>query len=218
MSTQETQSAPPAQKRNGSRRFFVGSALVISGIIIGLGTGAMSQGYGPRGGGSDDSGRYERFDGPRSFLRDHDGPRGWFNRDGDGGRGFGMHGWGGHRFGGAFLTPGRIERMVNRLAWAVDASTDQKQKLTAIMQRTADDLRPLREKGLDGRRQLRDVLTAPTIDRAQLEALRVDHMKLADQASQRITAALAEAAEVLTPEQRADLGRRLEQRFGGRRG
>jgi Spy/CpxP family protein refolding chaperone len=35
-------------------------------------------------------------------------------------------------------------------------------------------------------------------------------VRLADQASQRITAALAEAAEVLTPEQRADLARRLE--------
>ena len=37
-------------------------------------------------------------------------------------------------------------------------------------------------------------------------------MKLADTASQRITAALVEAAEVLTPEQRADLARRMERR------
>jgi DNA-binding response OmpR family regulator len=54
------------------------------------------------------------------------------------------------------------------------------------------------------------VAAAPTIDRARLEALRVDQMQLADQASQRITAALVEAAEVLTPAQRADLARRLE--------
>ena len=66
--------------------------------------------------------------------------------------------------------------------------------------------------------RVREVLAAPTIDRSKLEALRSDHLKLADDASRRITAAVAEAAEVLTPAQRADLARRLEQRFGARRG
>jgi Spy/CpxP family protein refolding chaperone len=108
--------------------------------------------------------------------------------------------------------------MVNRLGWAVDASSEQKQKLTTIIQSAADDLRPLREKRLEARRQLGEVLAAPQVDRAKLEALRVDHMRLAEQASQRITTAIAEAADVLTPSQRADLVRRLEQRFGGRRG
>jgi Spy/CpxP family protein refolding chaperone len=100
--------------------------------------------------------------------------------------------------------------MVARLAWAVDASSEQKQKLTAIIQRAGDDIRPLRERRMELRRQAGDILAAPTVDRAKLEALRTDVMKLADQASQRITAALAEAADVLTPEQRADLARRLE--------
>jgi Spy/CpxP family protein refolding chaperone len=81
----------------------------------------------------------------------------------------------------------------------------------------ADDLRPLREKRREARRQMRDILTAQTVDRSKLEALRADAIKLADQASQRVTTALADAAEVLTPEQRADLARRLD-RFGGRRG
>jgi protein CpxP len=106
--------------------------------------------------------------------------------------------------------------MVNRLGWAVDASTEQKQKITGIIQRAADDLRPLHEKHMESRRQIRDALAAPAIDRAKLEALRADHVKLADEASHRITAALAEAAEVLTPAQRADLARRWERRFGGR--
>jgi hypothetical protein len=214
MSTTETpvpaQPGPP--KRSGWRRFFVGSALVLSGIIIGVGTSALSQGYGMHRGWSDDGpGRYERFDGPRRFFRDHDGPGRWFGRDRDDD---GPRGWrGGHRFGGfdgAFLTPGRIERMVARLSWAVDASSEQKQKLTAIVQRAGDDLRPLRERHMELRQQAREILAAPTVDRAKLEALRTDVMKLADQASQRITAALAEAAEVLTPEQRAELARRME--------
>ena len=224
MNTSGTPSAPvpAAPRRRPWRNFFVGSALVVSGIIIGVGTSALSQGYGPRYGGSDEGGRYERYDGPGSLMRDHEGRqgwfegrRGWFDRDRDGDR----DGWRGRGrgFGGAFLSPGRIERMVDRLAWAVDASSEQKQKLTAIIQRAADDLRPVREKHQEGRRQIREVLTAPTIDRGKLETLRVDQMKLADQASQRITAALADAAEVLNPDQRATLARRLE-RFGPRGG
>src|SRR5262245_29149594 len=260
MST-ETQ-APAAPKRSRWRSFFVGSALVLSGVILGIGGNALSQDYGSRRGWTDDGpGRQERFDrglddrdrdgprgwmgrrfggdddGPRGWMGrrfggDDDGPRGWMGRrfggDGDGPRGwmgrrFGGDGdgWHGRHFGGGFggmgLTPGRIERMVNRLGWAVDASSEQKQKLRDVVQRAADDLRPLHEKIRDGRRQAREVLTAPTIDRGKLESLRTDQMKLADQASQRVTAALAEAADVLTPEQRATLGGRLE-RFGGRRG
>jgi Spy/CpxP family protein refolding chaperone len=76
----------------------------------------------------------------------------------------------------------------------------------------------VRERHLDLRTQVRDVLAAPTVDRAKLEALRAEHLKVAEEASQKVTTALAEAAEVLTPAQRADLARRFEQRFGWRRG
>jgi periplasmic protein CpxP/Spy len=220
MSMTESPSAPSYRKPSGWRRFFVGSALVLAGVIVGVGTSALSQGYG-RGWSEDGPGRYERFDGPRGFFRDHDGPRGWhgrwFGRDrDDDGRGW-HHGRGFGGFGGPFLSPGRIERMVDRLGWAVDASREQKQKIAGIVQRAADDLRPLREKHLEGRRAMREALAAATIDRGKLETLRTEQMKLADEASRRIVAAVTEAAEVLTPEQRADLARRLE-RFGGRRG
>jgi periplasmic protein CpxP/Spy len=228
MSTTETPAAPVAAptKRRGWRRFFVGSALVLAGVIVGIGTTAFSQGDGPRGGHGDGPGRHwgENYDGPRGMRGwnrddDRDGPRGWrgwFNRDGDRD---GPHGWHhGGRFGGSFLTPGRIERMVNRLAWAVDASSEQKQKLTAIAQRTADDLRGLRERHLDLRNQSREALAAPTVDRGKLEALRVEHLKLADEASRKITAALGDAADVLTPAQRADLSRRVERWSNWRRG
>ena len=40
-----------------------------------------------------------------------------------------------------------------------------------------------------------------------LEALRVEHLALADEVSKKITAGLADAADVLTPEQRAKLAR-----------
>jgi protein CpxP len=222
--------------------FFVGSALVAAGVIIGIGTTAFSQG-GPRYG--DGPGRYwgEQYEGQRGmgpgmrgWNRDDDdrgwrgpgGMRGWFHRDGDGrgsgmggwGMGRGMHGWhgGGGAFGGgAFLTPGRVERMVDRLAWAVDASSEQKQKLATIAQKVTDETRGLRDRHLDLRNQVRDVLAAPTVDRGKLDALRAEHLKLAEEASHKITTALGDAAEVLTPQQRADLARRMERWSNWRR-
>src|SRR5690348_5568613 len=123
-------------QRSRWRSFFAGSALILAGIIIGVGTSAMSQSFGPRHGWSDD-GDYDRSDrggdrdrgfdrdrdGPRFWHRfGQDGPRGWFGRDGDGWRGRRFGGEGG-RFGGPMMSPGRIERMVDRLGWAVDASS-----------------------------------------------------------------------------------------------
>jgi len=137
-----------------------------SGVVVGVGSSALSQGY-DRGWSDDGPGRHwgERFDGPR-WSRDDDGRRGWFGRDGDGPRGWfrrgeGPRGWhegGLGGFGGQFLTPGRIERIVNRLGWAVDASSEQKQKITGILQKMADDLAPMRQKHQDARRQIRDEL------------------------------------------------------------
>jgi len=46
-------------------------------------------------------------------------------------------------------------------------------------------------------------LAQPAIDRAALETLRADHMKKMDLMSRRVLAAAMDAAEVLTPEQRA---------------
>jgi periplasmic protein CpxP/Spy len=123
---------------------------------------------------------------------------------------FAMHG--GPGFGGGFLMPSRIEWAVDRALWSVDATTEQRKKITAIAERAADDVFALREEHLAGRKQLSEALAAPTIDRAKIEALRLGQIKLADTASQRVTTALVEAAEVLTPAQRADLAKRIEAR------
>jgi periplasmic protein CpxP/Spy len=45
-------------------------------------------------------------------------------------------------------------------------------------------------------------LTAPTIDRSAIERLRAEKIGLAETASKRIAQGLADAAEVLSPEQR----------------
>jgi hypothetical protein len=112
----------------------------------------------------------------------------------------------GHRMGGygdRMFFPGPIERGVERLGWITDASTEQKTKINAIAQKAADEIFTLRQKHLEARKQILDTLAAPTVDRARLEALRADQMKLAETATKRITDAVADVADV-DPAQRAD--------------
>jgi len=125
------------------------------------------------------------------------------------GRGFGSHAMMGDP-GAHMFFPGPIERGVERLGWATDASSEQKSRINTIAQKAADDIFALRAKHLEARRQIVETLAAPAIDRARLEALRADQMKLADAATKRITDALADIGDVLTPAQRADLGQRFE--------
>jgi periplasmic protein CpxP/Spy len=106
----------------------------------------------------------------------------------------------------------RIERMVKHLAVEVDATPDQQAKLTAIAKSAARDLRPLREKARDTRKRGMALLAAPTIDRAAIERLRAEQIQAADAVSKRMSQAFADAAEVLTPDQRKKLADRMQKR------
>jgi Spy/CpxP family protein refolding chaperone len=113
------------------------------------------------------------------------------------------------RHGGMFggpLTPAQIDdhidRMTKHLAIELDATEEQRTKIANIAKAAVADLRPLREKAMDARSQAIALLTAPTIDRTAIERFRAEHVGLVETASKRIAQALADAAEVLTPEQR----------------
>jgi Spy/CpxP family protein refolding chaperone len=213
----QTSPQPPAAaptKRHPWRSVFFGTALLLTGGIIGglVASPGISQGW--------------RGDGPGWQRAGNDGPRGerheWRRGDREGhGRhwhrghdGDGRRAWhrGGHHGFAGLLSPGRIERMVDRVLGGVDASTEQKQKVRVIAEHAADDLFALRKKHREGRKEIAQALTAETIDRAKIESLRADHVKLADETSKRITEAVTDAAEVLTPAQRAELGKRMERR------
>jgi len=114
------------------------------------------------------------------------------------------HGMMGGPMGPAF-SPERADRMVRHLAVELDASADQQAKLQAIVKSAVDDLAPMREKVLAARQQGRALLTAPAVDRAAIEKLRTEQIATADAFSKRAAQALADAADVLTPEQRRKL-------------
>jgi Spy/CpxP family protein refolding chaperone len=138
---------------------------------------------------------------------------------GMGGQGWGMdgHGWGRggpgmHASMGRGFGEYRLERMLEGL----DATPEQADKIRAIVDAARDDLMPALDGMRGTREKVAEMLGAPTIDRAAAETLRAERVAAMDQASRRLTTAILDAAEVLTPEQRAKLVEHLKER--GRHG
>ena len=92
---------------------------------------------------------------------------------------------------------------------------EARKQAAEILATTMTELAPLRQKHFEARKQAAEILAKPSVDRAALETLRAQEMAAADQVSKRITQAIADAAEVLSPEQRAQLVERM-QRMRGR--
>ena len=111
----------------------------------------------------------------------------------------------------------RMEHMVTRMFSSVDASDQQKTRAVTIVRAAAADIRPLEQQLRDGRRAAMQLLAAPAIDRNAIEAQRAQQAAVQEQISKRRTQAMADLAEVLTPDQRAALAKRMSERFGGRR-
>ena len=131
----------------------------------------------------------------------------------------GFCGWHRGGFMGATEDPAsldaHLDRVLKHLYVEIDATDAQKQQLGPIVKGAAQDLLPLRARMHDTRRQAIELLSQQTIDRAALEALRADKLKLAESASQRLTQALADVADVLTPQQRQQLAEHIN-RWPGR--
>jgi Spy/CpxP family protein refolding chaperone len=132
----------------------------------------------------------------------------------------GPGGWGGWHRGFDDADPQAMQRRAEAsVRWMladIDATEAQQKKIAEIMTASMKDLRPLREQARDARRQALEILSKPQIDRGALETLRAQQAQLVDQISRRITQSLADAAEVLTPDQRAKLAERMERRRGHR--
>ena len=101
----------------------------------------------------------------------------------------------------------RVDRMLDR----VDATQEQRDKVSGIFKNAVNDVTSLGFKPWDVREKFITLLRADTIDPAAFEALRAEQIGAADAASKRMVQAMTEAAQVLTPEQRKELADRWEQ-------
>jgi Spy/CpxP family protein refolding chaperone len=122
------------------------------------------------------------------------------------GRHHGHHGMGRH--GGEAGAPRHMERMLDRIG----ASEAQRAQIQQLRQAAAPDVKAQREAGRALREQQRQVLSAATIDTNRAEQLRMQMVEHHDKTSRRRTQLMIDVAQVLTPEQRTQLGTMMAQR------
>jgi periplasmic protein CpxP/Spy len=136
---------------------------------------------------------------------------------GFGGHGHGPGGWHGGMGGMGDMDPAvvakRIDARVAYMLAEIDATPEQRERIATILKGLANDLQQNRRRHMQVRRQSLELLAAPTIDRAQLEKLRVEQMQLGDVTSRRMLQAMMDGAEVLDPKQRAKLIERWQRRM-----
>src|ERR1700722_18029704 len=104
-----------------------------------------------------------------------------------------------------------VDQMLKHLYVEIDATDAQKAQITPLVKQAVNDLLPLHTQLQAAHAQAIQALTQSTVDRTALEAARVAHLQLADQASKRLTQLLGDVDEVLTPAQRTALAAHLKQ-------
>jgi len=118
-----------------------------------------------------------------------------------------MHGGMGPMGEGMHAGPGGM--LPGRMLKEAGASDAQIERIKALFDGQREAARADHEKMQALHEQMRAALAAPTVDRAALDALRSQHLALADAQSRRMTGVMADAAEVLTPEQRAKVAKMM---------
>jgi periplasmic protein CpxP/Spy len=99
---------------------------------------------------------------------------------------------------------------VDFILYRLNASPAQRRQVEAIAQQARADLNEF-HLGLPALLEtFAEEVAKPALDRPALEVLRARHLALADLASLRLTEAVADAVEVLTPEQRVQLAADLK--------
>lgn len=124
------------------------------------------------------------------------------------------HSGGGHH-GRMSADPERHLEHLNSMLANVGASDAQKKQIEGILRPAFDDMKAAHETHYAAFRQFHESIMAPSIDRAKLETLRADEIRSLDEASKRVVTAITDAAEVLSPEQRAALAKQIQDHHRG---
>lgn len=109
--------------------------------------------------------------------------------------------------GGAFSS-----KMIERIGDKVNATDEQKKKLSEIATKLNQG-QAERQAAMQSMRQKSfELLSAEPIDTAAVEQVRASQIAFMDEQSKRMSQAMLEAAQVLTPEQRAQLAKMMPSR------
>lgn len=119
------------------------------------------------------------------------------------------HSGGGHGHG-----HGHMEHMQAMLT-QIGATDAQKAQIHGLLEPALEAMKAAHESHSAAFKQFHDEITAPSVDRARIEALRAEQVKSLDEASKRLVTAISDAAEVLSPDQRAALAKQINKHHGG---
>ena len=97
----------------------------------------------------------------------------------------------------------------------IGASDAQKSQIEGLLKPAFEEMKAAHEAHSAAFEQFHEAITAPSIDRAQIELLRAGQLKSLDEASKRMVTAITDAAEVLSPDQRAALAAEVRKHHGG---
>ena len=106
----------------------------------------------------------------------------------------------------------RVGRMVDRMLDGINATDAQRTQIKQIVGAAAADLKAQREAGRGLAQRRMQIFAAPNVDPAAAEQMRQQMLVQHDQASRRITQAMLDASRVLSPEQRAKIAERMQDR------
>lgn len=121
--------------------------------------------------------------------------------------------FGGHGFCKQGMFRDMVEYRVHRALKEVNATEEQEAKILAILGTQFAKHKEVAGIHEEMHLKARAALSGDTVDRAALESLRTEAIQRADERSQDLVKAIADAAEVLTPAQRRQLADLAEKHF-----
>jgi protein CpxP len=104
-----------------------------------------------------------------------------------------------------------VDQLLKHVYVEIDATDAQKAQITPLVKQAMNDLLPLHAQLQAAHTQAIQGLTVSPVDRTALEATRVTHLQLADQASKRLVQLIADVSDLLTPAQRDALAAHMKQ-------
>jgi len=99
----------------------------------------------------------------------------------------------------------KLDKKMKFFAFALDATDEQQEKLKTVILALAKEVFPMKAKIREAREQLHALLIQSKIDRGAIENLRAEKIALLDTMSRKVSGAIADAGEILSPEQRIKL-------------